>query len=73
MIKDDEINLLLQLQKRSKTDPGAPYVRQLVRDLKMNEKRADYIFEKWTSKGWYEYGVSSLAGWLTPEGMKVEL
>jgi len=67
-MKDDEKELLERLQKRTAEDPNMPYVRQLVADIGMNEKRAAYICEKWTEKGWYEYGVNVLAGWLTDEG-----
>ncbi|MFI5297387.1 MAG: hypothetical protein ACHREM_04755 [Polyangiales bacterium] len=34
----------------------------------MHWKRADYIFEKWAARGWYDYGVSASLGWLTEEG-----
>lgn len=67
-MKDDERELLESLQKRTAEDPNQPYVRQLVADLGMNEKRAAYICEKWATKGWYDYGVNVLAGWLTDEG-----
>ncbi len=67
-MKQDEKELLERLQKRTAEDPNPPYVRQLVRDLGMNEKRAAYILEKWYGKGWYECGVSIMAGWLTEEG-----
>jgi len=67
-MKDDEKELLEWLQKRTTEDPNPPYVRQLVADLGMNEKRAACILEKWAGKGWYDYGVSVMAGWLTDEG-----
>lgn len=38
----------------------------------MNDKRAAYILEKWSDKGWYDYGVSLRAGWLTTEGLSVD-
>jgi hypothetical protein len=66
-MKTDEKKLLEMLQKRTAEDPNQPYVRQLVIDLGMNEKRAAYILEKWTNKDWYNYGVNVLAGWLTEE------
>ncbi len=67
-MKDDECCLLTVLRKRTKF--GHVYVRDLVTELGMNEKRAAYILEKWYDKGWYECGVSIMAGWLTEEGMK---
>ena len=44
--------------------------RQLARDLGMNEERAIYLCGKWTEKGWYDWGVSVAAGWLTDEGVE---
>jgi hypothetical protein len=34
----------------------------------MHHKRAWRILEKWSRRGWYEYGVSLDLGWLTPAG-----
>lgn len=68
-MKNDERMLLDELQRQAKEK--LPYPREVVRDLCMNEKRAAYICKKWTKKGWYDYGVHVLAGWLTPEGMTV--
>jgi len=36
--------------------------------LGMAPKRAAYILSKWTDRGWYEYGVNVMHGWLTDEG-----
>jgi len=36
-------------------------------------KRAWYLLKKWHGKGWYEYGVTLDLGWMTEEGMKVEI
>ncbi len=69
-MKPDEKELLELLQNRTKEHPRLPSVRDVVKDLGMNEKRAAYLLEKWYAKGWYEYGVSVLAGWLTDEGMR---
>ena len=66
-MKDDEKQLLQKLQELT-DPPNFPYVRELVRELGIPEKRAAYICEKWTGKGWYDYGVSVLAGWLTKAG-----
>ncbi len=70
-MKEDEKKLLKFLQKRTMEDKQRLYVRQLIIDLDMNEKRAAYICEKWTNKGWYDWGVTVLAGWLTKKGMNV--
>jgi len=29
--------------------------------------RAEYLLEKWTRAGWWEWGVSLRSGWLTDE------
>jgi len=67
-MKDDERKLLEELQRRAKANERA-YVREIVSEMKIPEKRAAYICGKWTDKGWYDYGVSVLAGWLTDDGM----
>jgi hypothetical protein len=65
-MKQDEQRLLSELHSRAEKGEQA-YVREIVRELKIPEKRAAYICEKWTSKGWYDYGAHVLAGWLTDE------
>jgi hypothetical protein len=67
-VKDDERQLLDELQWQV-SKGRRPYVRQVVADLEINGKRAAYILEKWSRKGWYEYGVSVMAGWLTEKGI----
>jgi hypothetical protein len=67
-MKEDERRLMDELQKRI-AKGEQPYVRAIVRELGIHEKRAAYICEKWTRKHWYEYGVSVLAGWLTTDGL----
>ena len=32
------------------------------------DKRALRVLEKWTRKGWWDWGVSVRAGWLTDDG-----
>lgn len=36
----------------------------------MHYKRAWYLLEKWSRKGWYEWGVTMDLGWITPEGIE---
>lgn len=72
-MKSDEKEFLKTLQRRTVEDENIPRVRQVVIDIKINEKRAAYICEKWSGKGWYDYGVNVLAGWLTESGLKVDL
>ena len=69
-MKPDEQLLLKELQERSKL--GQVYVRDLVHELGIPEKRTAYIFEKWTGKGWYDWGVSVMARWLTEEEKMVD-
>lgn len=66
--KEDERLLLKTLQRL----PRPYYVREIVRNIGINENRAAYICEKWEQRGWYEYGVNVLAGWLTDEGIKAK-
>lgn len=67
-MKNDERLLLDKIQSQSDSD-NFPYARDVAKDLNIPPKRAAYIYDKWTRKGWYEYGVSVMAGWLTDEGM----
>ena len=66
MRKPDETILLiklLDLHRAYKRNGGKMYyVREVVKELGIPEKRAAYILEKHTS--WYNYGISSLAGWV---------
>lgn len=63
-VKEDEKILLAAIRKAGEFKQF-PYVRFIVHDLGMSEKRAAYILEKWSGRGEYEYGVNVLAGWLT--------
>ena len=38
--------------------------------MEINHKRAAYLLEKFSNKGWYDYGVSLDKGWLTEEGLE---
>jgi len=37
-------------------------------DFYMHYKRAWYLLQKWSDKGWYDYGVTLDLGWLTDKG-----
>jgi hypothetical protein len=73
-MKPDEEALLLAIYEQfiayiaSNRTVEMPRVRQIVLDSRVNHKRAYYLLDKWVNKGWYEYGVSIAAGWLTKEG-----
>lgn len=51
-----------------------PTVRDLIaklgQELGFNEKQAIATIRKWEDRGWYDYGVSELTGFLTPEGVE---
>jgi hypothetical protein len=34
------------------------------------DKQLMYYLEKWTAKGFWEFGVSLRTGWFTPEGIE---
>lgn len=65
--KEDERLLLRTLQSMDR-----PYVREVVRQLGINEKRAAYICDKWADRRWYDYGVNVLAGWLEGDGLTAQ-
>ena len=67
-MKPDERRLLLALAFQ--VDSPIVMVRGLIRALKVDRERAVYLCNKWSDKGWYEYGVSPLLGWLTDAGVK---
>jgi len=68
-MKPDERKLLDELQRQYKRGARPP-VWEVISEIGMNEKRAAYICEKWAGKGWYDYGVNVLFGWLKDEGLK---
>lgn len=63
-MKEDERTLMKALATEGR------HTRDVVDDLGMNHKRAAYILEKWTDKGWWDYGVSVMAGWFTERGVE---
>jgi len=68
-MKPDEKEFL----KRCQQSKREIRVRDIINsvDFTMNYKRAWYILEKWSGKGWYDYGVSLDLGWMTEEGMAI--
>lgn len=55
------------------TSPGRQKVEDIARTIGIPEKRVSYILEKWSGKGWWEYGVNVWCGWFTeqaPEELK---
>lgn len=68
MKKPDEIELMRRMLNLDEDK----YVRDLIDELheagKLHYKRAWYLLDKWSLKGWYDYGVTLDLGWLTDEG-----
>jgi len=68
---------MLQDAQRLDVDRGVALVRPVV--LGMNarygvcEKRCLFLLDKWVGRGWYEYGTVIDGGWLTAEGMALEV
>lgn len=58
-------------------EPGTildiPIPRDVARELGIPEGRAEYLYGKWTRRGWFTYGVSARTGWLTEKGLAAEL
>ena len=42
-------------------------------EMKMNWKRAEWLYEKWMRKGWWNCGVSPRTGWLEEKGYQAAL
>lgn len=64
-MRDDEQRLLLAIYE------SGDRPRDIIPRLGINHKRAWYLLEKWSRKGWYESGVSLDLGWLTLRGKMV--
>ncbi|MCM3131874.1 hypothetical protein M3629_03710 [Paenibacillus polysaccharolyticus] len=73
-MKDDEKRFLIDIYNRCHNGylkKDGISVKDLVQEevFYINHKRAYTLLEKWSRKGWYEYGVSVRVGWLQPEGI----
>lgn len=77
-MKEDEKKLLIDVYQKCQnnmtknplTQQGRPWPRDLINspDFYIHYKRAWYLLEKWSDKGWYEWGTVMDLGWLTREG-----
>lgn len=47
------------------------FADEVARDLGIPEKRATFLLDKWSDRGWWDYGVSARTGWFTPEAPQV--
>lgn len=85
-MKDDERRFLIDLYNAENTPKGKEFnpiigelinVTDLPRDIVnragfyMHHKRAWYLLEKWSNKGWYDYGTTLDLGWLTDKGKEI--
>lgn len=71
-MRSDERALLVEFAARGGRPSVAPHasLRATGADLGMHRKRVWYLAEKWSRKGWYEYGVAVDMGWLEPAGFE---
>ena len=54
-------------------DPAWESGRTFFMGYDMPINRVYYLLSKWGRKGWYDYGVNVLCGWLTPEGREAAM
>jgi len=68
-MKDDEKRFFLEVVSNKKLDERIS-PRDIINSdgFYMHHKRAWYLLEKWSSKGWYDYGVTLDLGWITSKG-----
>ena len=73
MLKEDEIYFWNLIKKELATSEKT--VQDIINkeNFSIHYKRAWYLLEKWSQKGWYDYGVSLDLGWITPEGLNTHL
>ncbi len=76
-MKSDERAFLEALRAEHQHVPyrrvGTPVpADEIGEEVGLSAKRVDYLLEKWTQRGWWEYGVSARTGWFTPQGIAVE-
>ncbi len=65
-IRHDEVALRLAVMRNE--DKAHNRDGFIHRHMHIPEKRAAWLFEKWSLKGWWDWGVSPRTGWLTEEG-----
>lgn len=68
-MKDDEKRFLCDIYKAEQDLMPRDIINKP--DFYLHYKRAWYLLEKWSNKGWYEYGVTLDLGWLTLLGKEV--
>lgn len=53
--------------------PGRDVYDFALEALGMAPKRTDYLLDKWTRQGLFDWGVSIRTGWFTKRGIEVSL
>jgi hypothetical protein len=71
-MKADERRLLVELLKK-RPKFGPPRADEIAAGIGIHPKRCQYLLEKWTSRGWWNYGVSARTGWFEQAGIEVAL
>lgn len=69
-MKDDEKQFLIDVYNGLKNKLFPRYIINQD-NFYMNYKRAWYLLEKWSNKGWYDYGVTLDLGWVTDKGENI--
>lgn len=72
MIKPDEKQFFKLIQKEG-CQPGRKIPYDIAKEINMHPMRAHRLYEKWILKGWFEWGVSARTGWITENGMAVDI
>lgn len=67
-MKPDEKAFLLKLAAERPMQTMGKFATDVAAEIGMHVKRAEYLLQKWTDKGWFNYGVSARSGWLTEAG-----
>ncbi len=70
-VKPDEIRMMRRMLEMERDFRGGSVVEQdCLSEAEWAElsSRWAYVLDKWTRKGWWEYGVSLRTGWLTDAG-----
>jgi len=75
--KADARLFLRRLQELGPDAGGTGDIRSVIREMQerhgMAEKRCLFLLDKWAGRGWYDYGTCVDGGWLTPEGLGVDV
>jgi hypothetical protein len=68
--KPDEIEFYRRLREIAPlpyVSPGRSAVEAMADAMGMSHRRAESLMEKWSAKGYMDYGVSPVQGWFEPD------